>query len=215
MDRDTNAFAGNVSAANPLAMVTLTCALGDRRQMQMAINISCADAPQVQNEMLDRAMAIMDRQQARYDLEELEKNFTQVGLTTRNLIAAMAGAEVEVTGRVERLKAELAGKEEGRKAVHDQAYAEHASSGRRGAFAPKGAVLQRLNVMDADIQKTKDAIAAAPQDAAQHRATLAQNVLRHQEDLRVRRLKINDLRKLAGLDPNQEYLDAETAVIEG
>lgn len=213
MGQDMDDFTGKVSAASPLSAVTITCGLGDRRQMQIAVNLCFSDPVEVQNSILDGAMMLMDRQQARYDLEELEKNFTQVGLTTRNLIAAMSGAEVEVKGRVERLKAELAGKEEGRKQVHDDAYADHKVSGRRGEFAPKGNILQKLNVMDADIQKTRDAIVAAPADAAQHRATLVQNVQRHQEDLRVRRLKINDLRLLAGLAPNTEYEDAENAKV--
>lgn len=213
MDREPDGFPGKVSAANPLAMVTISCGLGDRRTMQMAINISAADDLDVQNAMLDQAMGLMDRQQARYDLEELEKNFTQVGLTTRNLIAAMSGADIEVKTRVERLKAELAGKEEGRKAIHDEAYGAHVSSGRRGEFKPAGLVQQRLNAADIEIQKTKDAIEAAPADAAQHRATLIQNVLRHQEDIRIRRLKINDLRALAGLPLNREYEDAENAKV--
>lgn len=213
MGQDMDDFTGKVSAASPLSAVTITCGLGDRRQMQIAVNLCFSDPVEVQNNILDGAMMLMDRQQARYDLEELEKNFTQVGLTTRNLIAAMSGAEVEVKGRVERLKAELSGKEEGRKQVHDDAYAEHKASGRRGEFKPRGVDLQKLNAADIEIKKTMDAIVAAPADAAQHRATLVQNVQRHQEDLRVRRLKINDLRLLAGLAPNTEYEDAENAKV--
>ena len=147
MDREDN-FTGAVSAVSPLAAATISCSLGDRRSMQIAINISCSDPAEVQDAMLDNAMRRMDRQQARYDLEGLEDKFNVVGMNTRQLIASLTGADVELNTRLARMKAELAGKEEGRKEIHDEAYNEHVASQRRGEFKPKGSVLQRLNVAD-------------------------------------------------------------------
>ena len=57
------------------------------------------------------------------------------------------------------------------------------------------------------------AIEAAPKDAAQERAKSVDTILRHQEDLRLRRKQINDLRHLAGLPANDEFMDAETAKV--
>lgn len=213
MGQDRDEFSGVASGVNPLAAATISCSLGDRRSMQIAINISCADPPEVQDAMLDNAMRRMDRQQARYDLEGLEDKFNVVGMNTRQLIASLTGADVELKTRVARLKAELTGKEEGRKEIHDEAYNEHVSSQRRGEFKPKGSVLQRLNLADNEIAKTRAAIEAAPADAAQQRHQLVQTILRNQEDLRLRRKQINDLRGLAGLGLNTEYEDAENAKV--
>lgn len=213
MDKDHDGFAAPVAAINPLAAVTITCGLGERRQIQIALNISCDHPPEVQDAMLDQAMRRLDRQQARYDLEKLEENFQLVGLNTRNAILALDSAGATLKAQIERLKAELAGKEEGRKAIHDEAYAEWTKSGRRGAFNPKGSVLQKLNLADADIRKTKEAIEAAPRDAEQERAKIVGGVQRGQEDLRLRRRQINDLRKLAGLDPTTEFEDVENAKV--
>ena len=212
MDREDN-FTGAVSAVSPLAAATISCSLGDRRSMQIAINISCSDPAEVQDAMLDNAMRRMDRQQARYDLEGLEDKFNVVGMNTRQLIASLTGADVELNTRLARMKAELAGKEEGRKEIHDEAYNEHVASQRRGEFKPKGSVLQRLNVADSEIGKTRAAIEAAPADAAQQRHQLVQTIQRNQEDLRLRRKQINDLRGLAGLGTNTEYEDAENAKV--
>ena len=213
MGQDRDDFSGVASGVNPLAMVTISCSLGDRRSMQMAINVSAADPVEVQNEMLDSAMRLMDRQQARYDLEGLEDKFNVVGMNTRQLIASLTGADVELKTRLAGMAAKLAGQEEGRKEIHDEAYNEHTVSGRRGEFKPKGVTLQKLNAADIEIAKTKAAIEAAPADAAQQRHQLVQTILRNQEDLRLRRKQINDLRGLAGLNLNTEYEDAENAKV--
>lgn len=213
MGQDIDEAAGVASAASPLAAVTISCSLGERRQMQMSINISCADPVEVQNAMLDNAMQRMDRQQARYDLEKLEENFQLVGLNTRNAILALNSADIAQKSQVERLKAELEGKREARVEVFNKAYGEHTAGNRKGEFVPKGFVRANLSRMDADIQKTVDAIEAAPKDAEQEKGKIVGSIQRNQEDLRQRRKQINDLRHLAGLEPTTEFEDAESAKV--
>lgn len=212
MDRDQQAFAGAAVRPEPVVAVTITCNLGGERQMQLAAHFNRDASEEEQNAILDRVMRTADRQKARYDLEKLEENFNLCGLNTRNVITAMGAAESELKTRVARLKIELVAKEEARKDVHDEAYQAHAKD-RSGPFVPKGHILQRLNAMDLEIANARAAVEAAPKDAEQERAKLIASIQRNQEDLRIRRKQINDLRQLAGLSPNTEFTDAETAEV--
>lgn len=208
MDREEQ-FTGAVSAASPLAMVTISCGLGERRTMQMALNISAADEPDIQNEMLDRAMRIMDRQQARYDLDGKEANFKQVGLNTRNMIAGMAVAKSVVDNQIASLTAQLEGKTEAREALWSEGYDAHVKSGRAGAYKPKGFEDQRLKVAESEIAKLRSALEAAPNDAERERANLVTSIQRNQFDLKERRKEINGLRAMAGLELNTEFSEEE------
>lgn len=198
----------HVSMASPLGAVTITAALGDRRQIQMAINVSAADPIDLQNEMLDRAMTLLDRQQARYDLEKEEKAFEETARHVRNFLNAIPIAEDGVKRQIAVLKVELAGMEDARKEVVNAAVAEHATNNRRGPYEPKGATLSRINAIQGEIDKKKAAIAAAPRDAEQHREQAVVNVRKYQDDMAKQRAKINDLRHMAGL-PKYEGFEAE------
>jgi hypothetical protein len=209
MGQDRDEFTASVLKPEPVVAVTVTCNLGGERQMQLAAHFNRDASPDEQNEILDKVMKVADRQKARYDLEKLEENFNTCGLNTRNLLAGLPVADNVQKMQIGKLKVELQAKEEARKEVYEAGYNDHVSGHRRGNFEPKGNLKQRLAVMDADIQKVKDAIEAAPKDAAQEREKLVNTIRRHQEDLRLRRKVINDLRGLAGLSPNIEFEDAE------
>ena len=213
MGKEHEDFSGTILKPEPVIAVTVTCNLGGERQMNLAAHFERDADPAEQNRILDQVMKIADRQKARYDLEKMEENFNVVGMNTRNFLLAMSGAEMEVKTRIERMKHELEAKRDAKKEVHDEAYAEWQASGKRGEFKPRGVDLQRINLADAEINKLVAAIEAAPKDAAQERAKSVDTIQRHQEDLRLRRKQINDLRHLAGLPANDEFMDAETAKV--
>lgn len=204
----------HVSLASPLAAVKIAVALGDRRQMEMAINISAADPPEVQDAMLQNALDRMDRIQARYDLEQLEKRFEETGRHLRNFLNAIPVAEQAEKHRTAVLNVELATKRDARKEAYEEGYNAHVSSGRKGTYEPKGALLSRLNGMDAEIRKVEEAIAALPNDTAQHKATTVTNIQKYQDDLRDQRRKINDLRTLAGLPAYELFMVEQEAKVE-
>ena len=204
----------HVSLASPLGAVTITAALGDRRQIQMALNISAADPIELQNEMLDRAMALMDRQAARYDLEKLERQAEETGRHLRNFLNAIPVAEKTAAHQLAALKVELAAKKDLRDGIYKDGYDAHVNGGRRGEYKPAGAVLNKLNAADADIRKVEEAIAALPNDTAQHRQQTVINIHKYQDDLREQRRKINDLRSLAGLPAYDLFLSEQEAKVE-
>lgn len=202
-----------VSGASPLSAVTITCGLGERRQMQIAVNLCFSDPPEMQNRILDNAMALADRQQARYDLEKDEESFRQVGMNIRNMLAGMGIAENVLKNQIAGLKAQIEGVSEAAKEVHDVAYSAHGTSGRRGEFKATGVTLQKLNAAEAEKNKLVAALEAAPRDAEQERMKLVASIQRYQEDLAARRSKINDMRQMAGLNANEDFMDEQTAKV--
>lgn len=213
MNKENEDFTGVVLKPEPVVAVTVTCNLGGERQLNLAAHFERDAEPDEQNRILDQVMKIADRQKARYDLEKLEESFQIVGLNTRNAVLALNSADIALKSQVERMKAELEGKREARAEVFNKAYADHTDAGRKGTFTPKGFVAANLTRMDADIQKTLDAIEAAPKDAEQEKGKIVASIQRNQEDLRLRRKQVNDLRLLAGLLANTEFEDAENAKV--
>lgn len=206
----------HVSLASPLAAVTITCGLGDRRQMQMAINISGADPLDLQNEMLDRAMVLLDRQQARYDLSKLESEFEEAARHLRNFLNSIPIAEQTAKHQLAVLKTQLAAQREAREEVYKQGYDVHMKT-RKGVYEPSGALKGRLNGMDIDIRKSEEAISAVPNDLEQGRQKALETVNRYQEDLKKRRVAINDLRHVAGMPEHTAFagIEFEAPGVEG
>lgn len=213
MDSDQEKFSGTASGASPLSAVTISCALGERRTMQIAVNLCFSDPVELQNQTLDNAMHLCDRQQARYDLEQLEINFRQVGLNTRNMLAGLRTADCALEAQVATLTATLEGQQEARQSIYDEGYTAHTKSNKRGAYEPGGFIKNRLQGADIEIAKTKAALEAAPRDAEQHRGNLIASLQRNQTDLRERREKINQSRTIAGLPLNDEYSEEENAKV--
>lgn len=209
MTKPMDAFIEAQVKPEPVVAVSVTCNLGGERQMQLNAHFGRDESPEEQNRILDGVMRIADRQKARYDLEKLEDNFNVVGINTRNLLAGLPIADNVEKIKVAKLKLELAAKEDARKEVYQGGYNDHVNNHRKGEFEPKGAFKQRLSVMDMEIQKVRDAVLASPNDAVQEREKLVNTIRRYQEDMRIKRVQINDLRRLAGLNANTEFEDVE------
>lgn len=192
---------------------SLACALGGDRQMTVQCFVDEAEDDETVNRKIDRVFRVMDRQKAKYDLDKEEREFEEVGRHLRNFLNAIPQAKMAAQAQQKTLEAELLGMQDARKEVHDEAYAAFKASGRKGQFQPRGALEGRLRNMDAEIQKKRDKIAALPNDIAQHRSETVQNVLKYQADLKKRRAHINDLRRLAGLGVNTDFIAEETAEV--
>lgn len=187
--------------------------MGGDRQMTVQCFVAEDEPEEVINRKIDRVMAVLDRQKAKYDLSKLEREFEEVALHTRNFLNAIPMAAKAAEAQKQTLEAELLGMQEARKEVYDEAYAAHVKAGRRGQFSPKGSLEGQLRNMDAQINKAKLAIQALPADTAQHRDQTVVNVRKYQDDLKKRRMEINDLRKLAGLDAYTLFEAEETAEV--
>lgn len=214
MDRDAESFSGAVVRQEPVVAVTITCNLGQSRQMQLAAHFGRDEDAAVQNEVLDRISGLADRQKARYDLDDEEKNFRTVGLNLRNMIAGMGIAEKVLANQISEIKAKILGYQDAKKEAFNNGAEAWAGSGRKGAFQPNGHLNSQLKAIDAEIARAKQALEAAPKDAAQERGKLVNNIQRYQEDLGVRRAAIDGMRKIAGLEPNTEFLDEQNLEVK-
>ena len=207
-DRDEN-FPGVKSAA--AIGYSMMCNLGGERQMTIQCFVGEDESDEIVNARIDRIFRVVDRQKAKYDLDKEEKLAEECALHLRNFLNAIPIAEKALERQIAVLTVELNAKEAAKKEVFEEGYAKHVSGGRSGVFKPSGALESRLRNMDADIQKTRDAIVAAPRDNDQHRQQAVINVRKYQDDLKKRREYINELRSMAGREAYTAFLDEETA----
>lgn len=192
--------------------VVVTC--GGDRQMNLNAHFGRDDDPAVQNAILDKIMALGDRQKAKYDIGKLEMEFEEVGRHLRNFLYAIPIAKQSAQHQSAVLNVRLLAQREAREEAYKQGYDAHISSKRRSAYEPSGALKGKLGGMDSDIRKTEEAIAALPNDTAQALSQTAVNVQKYQDDLKKRRQAINDLRKIAGLGENVLFMDEQEAQVE-
>jgi hypothetical protein len=188
--------------------------LGGDRQMTVQCFVGEDEAEEVINSRIDKVFKVLDRQKAKYDLDKLESEFEELGRHLHNFIKGLAMAEQTARHQVAVLNVKLGEQQMARRDVYEEGYQKHLSQGRKGTFVPGGALQSRLNGMDIDIQKTKDAIAAAPADAAQSKAQVAENIYKYQDDMKKRRAAINELRKMAGRDELTLFMGEQIFVVE-
>lgn len=185
--------------------------MGGDRQMTVQCFVGEDEPDAAINAKMDKVFRIVDRQKARYDLDKEYKEFEEIGRHLRNFLNAIPIAEKNAQFQTAALAVELNAKQEARKEVFDGAYSQHVANHRRGEFKPGGALNGRLAAMDSEIQKVKDKIAAIPADTQQNKDVTLVNIRKYQDDMRKRRLHINNLHTLAGLSPYAEFEMEETA----
>ncbi len=194
---------------------SIVCNLGGDRQMTVQCFVEEDEADEIINTRIDKVFRVLDRKKAQYDLSKLETEFEEVGRHLRNFLNAIPVAEKTAQHQEALLTVRLNEQRLAREEVYQRGYAAHNTAGRRGAFTPTGALKGQLGGMDIEIKKTEDALKALPNDTAQHRSQVAENVRKYQDDLAKRRVAINDLRKLAGLSDYDLFMAEQTTVVEG
>lgn len=205
MDRPEDEFHADAKPAIPKAVVAFSVVLnvGGDRQVSFNGHFDRDDDQESQNRIVDRVMAVGDRQKAKYDLEKAENEFEEAARHLRNFLNAVPMAEKEVEYRVAVLKVELAEMIKVRNERYNEYAAKHVADRRKGPFEPRGAQIGALANMDNEIEKKRHAIEAAPKDAEQQRQISLNNIYVKQDDLKKRRAHIDDLRRLAGLGPHE------------
>lgn len=202
--KDNKSIMEGVKAA-PAIGYSVVANLGGDRQFTAQCFVDSDETDDNINRAIDKVFRAVDRQKAKYDLEKQEAEFEEAARHLRNFLNAVPIAETELKHRIAVLKVELQAMQEAEKAVFDEGYNAHVSANRKGAFEPRGALLSRLNGMDADIKKKMAEIEAAPKDGAQSREQTMNTIARYQEDIIKRRAYINELRRMAGREPHTAF----------
>lgn len=193
--------------------ISVIVAASDNRQIQLRTMLVQDTPLEIQNAVLDRLMALGDRQKARYDLDKLEEEFRLVGVTLTNLIDGLPHAERVHLEAQEKRTAEIKQWSEKFQAEHDIGYADFVKTGRQGKWEPKGNRKANMDRMLQAAAKVQEQMVAAEADRLQHRQELTKSVAHYQDDLGKRRKKLNALRALAGQEACAEFLDVETMEI--
>lgn len=201
----------------PVVAGSIVVNCGGDRQINLNFHFGRDEPVETQNLILDKIMALGDRQRAKYSLKKLEDEFEEAARHLRNFLNGIPMAEQTAKHQLATLQVKLAAQKEARDDAYKAGYEAHVASKRRSAYEPAGALKGRLGGMDSEIAKTEAAIAAVPGDVAQGREKAMETVYRYQDDLKKRRAAINDLRHVAGLPPSTQFAGIEFEVpgVEG
>lgn len=193
----------------PAIGYSISAQAGDRRTLVLQCFVAEDESDEIINAKLDRAMRMVDRQQAFYDLDAEMEGFHKVGGTLRLNIDGLPIAEANKKKELAALAVRLQELETAKEAEFQDGYAEWAKMGRRGTYAPKGFRLNKIKALEAEVEKVKAAIEAKPNDESQNRESVMKTIAHFQDDLKKRRARINHLHGLLGKPPCTEYEDVE------
>lgn len=124
------------------------------------------------NGMLDKMCAASDRLRAHYKIEERERDVDLLVNEQAQHDEDMAKADERFEIEQARLRDHLLKQETARTNFMVVKEEEHAASGRRGKFEPKGAEKTQVNAVDAGVEKIKQGIA---RNKAEHDITHAKH----------------------------------------
>lgn len=173
---------------------------GDTRQIKLRTMIGRNAAPESAHAIVDKVLAIGDRQKARYDLESQVEEMNRVATTLTGLIASLPIAQANYIADQEKRREEFRGYEADYAKLHDEGYEEHVKSGRSaGSFQPKGARKSNMERLKMAAGKKREEIDRAKAEAEQLFQTQIKSAEHYREDLAKRREKVNGLRRIAGL----------------
>lgn len=193
---------------------SITAQLGDRRQIVVQHFVAEDETDEAANACMDRIMGLIDRQQARYDLDAEMEGFHKIGSTLEQTIAGIRVAAVNQKRLTAELAAQIEAMQEARDGLYKEGYDAFNARGGRGTYKPAGALQSRLTAMDGEIEAKKGALAAVPANEAQHKQEVQNSIARFQADLKRRRERVNYLLGLLGKEPNTEYSEQEAFKIE-
>ena len=172
--------------------------LDGNRQLTMQCFVGEGETDEAINRKLDRAFAVIDRQKARYDIvnevEELSKEKGTLAQLEEDLARVDADFEKAQAGLKEQASEVLVQ----RNAAHDEGYAEHSASGRRGTYEPRGLALQTIKATDAAARNIEEALHKNLAERDQHRAGVVISIERYNKAINERTARISGLEKLMG-----------------
>lgn len=193
----------------PAIGVSVTTVLGGNRQMVIQTHFP-GDAPAAEgNICVDKLLGFADRAKARYELEELEDQFHEVGRELRLGINSLPLCEADFHKELDDLGTKISDAEARRLDIYNTGAAEFSNAGKAGPYSPSGAVKQQIAAISHDIIQLKTLVKSAPGERDQRLMMIHGKIRHYQMDLEKRRKKLNELRSLAGQVPMEDYLDLQ------
>lgn len=136
------------TAPAPALGYSIVANLGGDRQITVQCFVGEDEPLSTINAKLDRALAVVDRQKARYEIDEIREDLSKHEKTYAQFVEDAERIELDYQQSQKGLNDEI----EKLAALHDETrdagYQAHVSSGRRGGFAPSGHLKQQLSAIN-------------------------------------------------------------------
>jgi hypothetical protein len=162
--------------------------LGDDRQITVQHFIGDDQDDAAVNATMDRIMGFIDRQKAIRKIPELRAEKRQVEGQMVQMERDLVAVEADYKAASDARDAQIINLRGKAKAEHDAGYAEHANTGRRGAYKPVGQRAATIDRIEADVQKL---VEEAVKQAGEREVAL-QNLNANTEMRRVRIAQIDE-----------------------
>lgn len=137
----------------PALGYSIVANLGGDRQVTVQCFVASDETPAVINRNVDKALAVVDRLKARYELADLREEMSKLQKTYSQFQEDFARVEADYQASQKTIDDEIAKSQTLHDSEHQAGYDAFVASGRRGEYTPTGATKQRLTAVKAHIEK--------------------------------------------------------------
>ena len=142
----------------PALGYSIVANLGGDRQITVQCFVG-SDEPLVSiNKKIDRALAVVDRQKARYELEDLYEERHKTAQTLAQFEEDLARLDLDFEASQDSLRKQITEVLTASNDAFDKGYNEYVTSGRRGDYKPTGATKQAMSVAEAQKHQIEQAM---------------------------------------------------------
>lgn len=182
-----------MSEASPAPALGYSIAanLGDNRQITVQCFVDSESPLAEQNAAIDKAMAVVDRQRAKYELKELRAEREKLAVTLQRTEDDFARVESTF---IANKTANATTVELHRKEIEEITEAAHG----RGRGGPVGASFQRRRTLEQEIKQISEEQAKAEAERSQHLDQILISIDRYKEGIAEADRKIADAEALIG-----------------
>lgn len=138
--------------------VSITCNLGDSRQIVVQTHYPQAATKAEANAVVDRMFDLVDRKKAEYEIPALENELAQVEIGLKNFHDNRSLVEQTYLDDQARRKNRIGECEKEISDAFDAGYAEHNASKKQGEYKPSGARKSKIEALTRESLKLRDEI---------------------------------------------------------
>ena len=172
--------------------------LGGDRQLTCQCFVGEDESDATVNGKLDRIFAVMDRQRARYEINDVNEDLAKHRETLAQLEADLARIDTDFARAQASLDVQLGEIRSQAEAAQQEGYDTHASTGRRGDYKPAGITLATIQRAASAERQVTDEKAKNAAERDQHRANALITVDRYKKAIVEREAKVAALLALTG-----------------
>ena len=159
----------------PALGYSIVANLGGDRQITVQCFVGSDEPLASINKKIDRALAVVDRQKARYELDDLHEERHKTAQTLAQFEEDLARLDLDFEASQDSLRKQITEVLALSNAEFDKGYAEHIASGRRGDYKPIGATKQAIAASEMQKRQIEEAMHknASERDQALQQTTIS------------------------------------------